>query len=66
LLCHRRALRLVGVETIADLYAAAYSSGVEIRPAGSPQEQMLSRRAIKLIDGQIDAVLTAASENVRS
>jgi hypothetical protein len=28
---YRRALRLVGVDTIADLYAAAHSSGVPIR-----------------------------------
>jgi hypothetical protein len=28
---YRRALRLVGVDTIADLYAATRSSGVEIR-----------------------------------
>jgi hypothetical protein len=62
---YRRALRLVGAETIAELYAAAYSSGVEIRPIGSPRELMLSRRAIKLIDGQIDAMLSAASDGVR-
>ena len=62
---YRRALRLVGVETIDGLYAAAHSSGVDIRPVEGPRELMLSRRAIDLIDGQIDAALAAASDTPR-
>jgi hypothetical protein len=51
---YRRALRLVGVDTIADLYQAAHSSGVEIRIEPTPQEILLSNEAIRLIDREIE------------
>jgi hypothetical protein len=46
-------LRLLGVETIADLYEAARSSGVEIRREPTPQEVRLSDQAIRLIDREL-------------
>jgi hypothetical protein len=56
---YRRALRLIGVETIADLYEAARSSGVEIRREPTPQEIHLSDQAINLIDRELERIVSA-------
>jgi hypothetical protein len=48
-------MRLLGIDTIADLYSAAGSSGVEIRVEAWPSEVELADRAIALIDRQLDA-----------
>jgi hypothetical protein len=59
---YRRALRLVGVDTIADLYAAAHSSGVPIRLTLSDREIYLSDRAIALIDRELELEKAASTE----
>ena len=63
---YRRALRLVGVDTIADLYAAARSSGVDVRTEPTPQEIMLSDAAILMIDREIKRVSGAKVDTARS
>jgi hypothetical protein len=50
---YRRSLRLLGVDTIDDLYAACRSSGVEIRISPSEAEVRSSELAIRMIDGAI-------------
>jgi hypothetical protein len=62
---YRRALRLVGVDTIADLYAAARSSGVEIRIEPTAQEVHLADGAIRLIDRELDRAVTVAADAPR-
>jgi hypothetical protein len=62
---YRRALRLVGVDTIADLYAAAHSSGVEVRIEPTPQEIHLSDEATHLIDRELDRIVDAAVDAPR-
>jgi hypothetical protein len=62
---YRRALRLVGVDTIADLYAAARSSGVDVRIEPTPQEILLSNEAIHLIDREIDRIVDTAVDAPR-
>lgn len=57
---YRRALRLVGVDTIADLYAAAHSSGVLIRCEASPAEMELVNNATAIIDRQLGKIVDAA------
>jgi hypothetical protein len=57
---YRRAMRLVGVDTIDDLYTAAYSSGVSIRREPSQSEIHLSDRAIALIERQLEKVVDVA------
>lgn len=46
---YRRALRLLGVDTIADLYSAARSSDVAIRVGLTDAEERLADRATALI-----------------
>ncbi|WP_187437627.1 hypothetical protein [Bradyrhizobium rifense] len=50
---YRRCLRLLGVDTIADLYAACRSSGVNVRIEPTEEEIRLSNRAIEAIDLQL-------------
>jgi hypothetical protein len=57
---YRRALRLLGVDTIADLYDAARSSGVMIRREPSPAEVDLADRASAMIGRQLGKVVDAA------
>jgi len=57
---YRRAMRLVGVDTIDDLYAAAYSSGVPIRYEASQSEIHLSDHAISLIERQLEKAVDVA------
>ena len=44
---YRRCLRLLGVDTIADLYAACRSSGVKVRIEPTEEEIRLSNRPSK-------------------
>ncbi len=62
---YRRALRLVGVDTIADLYEAARSSGVDIRIEPTPQEVHLSDQAIGLIDRELERIVAAEADAPR-
>jgi hypothetical protein len=62
---YRRALRLVGVDTIADLYAAARSSGVDIRIEPTAREIHLSDGAIHLIDREIERAVSEAADAPR-
>jgi hypothetical protein len=57
---YRRAMRLLGVDTIDDLYTAALSSGVSIRRGALSSEIELSNRAIALIDRQLAKVVDVA------
>jgi hypothetical protein len=50
---YRRAMRLLGVDTIADLYAAARSSGVPIRRGLTPAEERLADRVTDIIGQQM-------------
>jgi hypothetical protein len=59
---YRRALRLVGVDTIADLYAAAHSSGVSIRVEASAPEVELADHAVNLINRHVEALVAADAE----
>lgn len=65
---YRRAMRLVGVDTIDDLYAAAHSSGVSIRQEVLPSEIELADHATALIDRQltkaVDAAVTAPGHSL--
>jgi hypothetical protein len=60
---YRRALRLVGVDTIADLYEAARSSGIDIRLDPRPQEVHLSDQANRLIDRKVDRMIADETDN---
>jgi hypothetical protein len=62
---YRRALRLVGVDTIADLYEAARSSGVDIRLDPTPAEVHLSDQANRLIDREMERIIAAETDTPR-
>jgi len=57
---YRRAMRLLGVDTIDDLYAAAISSGVSIHREAMPSEIELADHATALIDRQLAKAVDVA------